>query len=283
MVHPIRKPSRKPLENAILDYINLNRHKFDLSRNFDPRPDERDYVPLQLVKYVKPQGPVTHDFDDSAESYNLDNASADVEDDSSDLEHDERGSSAAAAAALKRRRISIMRCMNNAYRERGRCWNIWGKDSGYDVWMYLACMDRALERLKQCTTLGRYEKGIEPWEWKDMAMEDPSKPKQPEQIQATAPGHGPVSTNPNSDAGKSENSPNSFGRPWAVPVYRAPLMPPHLQRRIYRDSAIQIPPESLLRLGLMLLWGGKVGRAGPIFSRGGTSAGPGGVYVPARP
>ncbi|MGH6890985.1 MAG: hypothetical protein ACREEP_01885 [Dongiaceae bacterium] len=51
MVHPIRKPSSEALQSAIFDYLNLNRHKLDERGTFDPTPDERDYVPRELVKY----------------------------------------------------------------------------------------------------------------------------------------------------------------------------------------------------------------------------------------
>lgn len=51
MVVPNPRASNRALQNAIFDYLNLNRHKFDALGEFDPTPDERDYVPPELVKY----------------------------------------------------------------------------------------------------------------------------------------------------------------------------------------------------------------------------------------
>lgn len=39
------------LRNAVRDYINLNRHKFNENGTFDPAANPRDHVPIQLVKY----------------------------------------------------------------------------------------------------------------------------------------------------------------------------------------------------------------------------------------
>lgn len=51
MVFSSRRGRNEDLQEAIFDYLNLNRHKFDALGNLDATPDKRDYVPRELAKY----------------------------------------------------------------------------------------------------------------------------------------------------------------------------------------------------------------------------------------
>src|SRR5690242_18501813 len=57
MVYPLRKSSNESVQNALFNYLNLNRHKFDENGNFDPRADEGDFVPPILVGSYDPKPP----------------------------------------------------------------------------------------------------------------------------------------------------------------------------------------------------------------------------------
>lgn len=167
MVYPIRASSGEALQNAVFNYLNLNRHKFDESGRFLRKADERDYVPSQLAEYVASPSAVTGS--DDTDLNDADNAD----------ESEEGGNILPPLASTKRRRrFSTWTCMKKYDAEQGRCWDKWGKESGYPYWMYYACLDRARNRALHCTELGDYRKGIDVWDWKDMAMEDPSKANQ---------------------------------------------------------------------------------------------------------
>lgn len=49
MANQMRTHGASSTWDAIFDYLNLNRHKFDEYGNFDPSPDKRDYVPPALA------------------------------------------------------------------------------------------------------------------------------------------------------------------------------------------------------------------------------------------
>lgn len=51
MFFPSPRTSNAGLQNAIFDYLNLNRHKFDEFGDFDTTPDERDHLDPILVGY----------------------------------------------------------------------------------------------------------------------------------------------------------------------------------------------------------------------------------------
>jgi hypothetical protein len=51
MFIPSQKTSNEAVKNAIFDYLNLNRHKFDEVGNFDPTADRRDNIPPRLTRY----------------------------------------------------------------------------------------------------------------------------------------------------------------------------------------------------------------------------------------
>jgi hypothetical protein len=52
MFVPDYRARNKALQNALFGYLNLNRHKFDERGSFDPTPDVRDFVPMELASYL---------------------------------------------------------------------------------------------------------------------------------------------------------------------------------------------------------------------------------------
>lgn len=49
MPSPIRTPQKEIFQDAILTYLNLNKHRFNPAGQFDVRPSAMDYLPLVLI------------------------------------------------------------------------------------------------------------------------------------------------------------------------------------------------------------------------------------------
>jgi len=263
MVYPINVPSKGALQNAIFDYLNFNRHKFDESGNFNSRPDERDYVSPILAKYRT--GPPREEVDWESFIGNIKDPQSATELRRQNLktwtEEDENNARMHAEMADKGG-LTRDKCTELWNEEVRRCIARWsGRNRA-------ACKERARYRYHQCRDRGRYD-DLREWGLEDLDMPEIEKEEFRKRF-----GRQGTRTNPNPNSSstsgakpsssndtKSERNPYIFGPPWGAPViYRAPLMPPELQRKIPRKMHAHISPDMAFQLLLLALSRGRAGR-----------------------
>jgi hypothetical protein len=186
------------------------------------------------------------------------------------------------AQMAEKNRFTPKKCQELWEEEVERCGQRWnGRNRS-------ACELRAGDRLRDCRTNGRYT--IKEWGFADLDMPEIEKEEFRKRFgtKGTQTNSEPE-PNPNSDDTskpeenpKTQGNPYVFGPPWGSPtIYRAPLMPPDLQRKIpHPNSLLHIPPELALRLALMVLLRRPVGRMVPALPRSGISPVPSGSFVP---
>lgn len=141
--------------SLIQDYLNNNRHKFDERGNFDPMPDERDYWPLAASSGGIPWWWKYLGGDKGPDDISNDRNAAEIQDWENGV------------------RLTKKQCLDEYEKDLELC------DDGQRGRAWMACKERAGNRLTNCYTTGSYNRQGR-WTYQDatgqpQGDEDPDK------------------------------------------------------------------------------------------------------------
>jgi hypothetical protein len=277
MVYQAQPSSNQTVQNAVFDYLNLNRHKFDQHGNFAPTPDSRDYAPLHLARWNR-AGPPERGSEWNWDYFIQPRRRLPEAQSASELrqqmltpmteEDEERWEKHQKMA--DRGELTPKQCQEEYAEEVERCSQRWNGRT------FTACKQRAGDRLRDCRQNKRYT--VKEWGWADLDIPEIEKEEFRKRFgkqegQKYEEGSAPDSHEAPAlaQSGPSaERNPYVFSPPWGSPtIYRAPLMPPELQRQISWNLGVHIPPERMIRILAAILSRGQMARSGPI--RGGVN------------
>ena len=186
MVYPIRKPSSQTVQNAISDYLNFNRHKFDQYGNFDPTPDVRDFLPRLLTvsdpykpPKLPPEKPWLNRAQQNRAKYPVANQLRNPKTDE-DLVRDRYEER--IEHAKRRRKYNKDQCDKHHEAALKRCNDMYWSNALYPDGAYEGCKKRASELWQECYDKKKYPKDKMEWANRDMDILDESEISKPPTI-----------------------------------------------------------------------------------------------------
>lgn len=277
MVNIIQNSANEQMRNALFNYLNLNRHKFDDRGRIDTTPDAQDYVPLEMVRWTRAVPPSPEiNWDPWLQLGRKKLTTLSEEQEEQERIHRDMAD---------RGELTPEQCQKEYDKEYDRCGDRWKGRARR------ACESRAADRLRNCRQNGRYT--AKEWGWEDMDIPEIEKEefrkrfgkqnRTSEEEQSSGPHETPWPAKPESAHGPSwavtppvpskaptarklsERNPYVFGPPGGSPIiYRAPLMPPELQRQISWNLGVHIPPEQMIQILATILSRGAAARSASV-------------------
>jgi hypothetical protein len=186
MVNTLRNSSNEQMGQALFDYLNLNRHKFNEYGQFNATPDEQDFLPRALLvadEFNPPKLPPKEPWLNRTQRHWAKYPEANLlrnpktDEDLVRERYQER-----LDHAKKRRKYSKNKCDEHHEAALKRCNKMYWENDFYPEGSYRGCVQRAGELKDHCYDKKRYPEGKMEWANIDMDIVDETPTSDPRVI-----------------------------------------------------------------------------------------------------